>query len=364
MHLAEMLALRHKPAAGVFLSLTRRCPLSCAHCSTQSTLASEEQDGEALLQFVRSFTSRDRPEVLLLTGGEPLLRPQLVRDLSAAGHAVGSRVALISGMFFARQPPVPAAIDQAIASVDHFVASLDVFHEREVPRAAVLGVLGDRVERGQDVSLQVVGLGPEDPYLAEVTAEVRERFDDRVPVLVAEVRSVGRAAEWLPQPESTAPESTAPAGTPEPQPCPLAAWPVVAFDGTVVACCNQHVVDGPAPEHLRLGHVAEDPWASVRARQVSAGFPRALRVFGPRYLAHQYGEGRVSCDGYCSTCWRLSDDSALRDEIERLGSRPSMAVTEHQIAGMLQRVPLPAVSPAYAGLAYLGYAASEPEVAS
>ena len=57
MHLADILSLRQTNAAGLYLSLTRRCPLSCAHCSTRSTLASEEHDGEVFLRLVGQYTS-------------------------------------------------------------------------------------------------------------------------------------------------------------------------------------------------------------------------------------------------------------------------------------------------------------------
>src|SRR5262245_21972460 len=117
MHLVEILSMRQVPAAGLYLSLTRRCPLSCAHCSTNSTLSSEEHAAETFVRLVESFTPACRPEVLVLTGGEPLIRPRLVRDLTERAHAVGTRVVLASGMFFARQPTTPPALDEAIRAV-------------------------------------------------------------------------------------------------------------------------------------------------------------------------------------------------------------------------------------------------------
>src|SRR5947209_7466366 len=97
MHLVEILARRQVPAAGVYLSLTRRCPLSCAHCSTNSSLASEEHEATRFTKLVESFTPECRPEILVLTGGEPLVRPKLVRDITDLAHAVGTKVVLASG---------------------------------------------------------------------------------------------------------------------------------------------------------------------------------------------------------------------------------------------------------------------------
>src|SRR5215469_12694159 len=44
-------------------------------------------------------------------------------------------------MYFARQRTVPKAVRQAIDAADHFAASIDAFHEEEVPRAAVIRTL-------------------------------------------------------------------------------------------------------------------------------------------------------------------------------------------------------------------------------
>ncbi|CAM5496673.1 hypothetical protein SBADM41S_01393 [Streptomyces badius] len=103
MELAELVARRPFPAAGLLLGLTRRCPLSCAHCSTGSGLSTrQEPDAAQLERFVGSFTTENRPDVVMLTGGEPLLLPALAERLSTLARESGSRTALLSGMFFAR----------------------------------------------------------------------------------------------------------------------------------------------------------------------------------------------------------------------------------------------------------------------
>ena len=101
MHLSELFAIRADPAAGVYLSLTRRCPLHCAHCSTRSTPHAEQHPAEPFLRLVATFRPDLRPEVVSLTGGEPLLRPRLVGELAARQRRRALRTMLLSGMFFA-----------------------------------------------------------------------------------------------------------------------------------------------------------------------------------------------------------------------------------------------------------------------
>jgi pyruvate-formate lyase-activating enzyme len=313
--LEELLAYRPIPAAGLFLSLTRRCPLTCAHCSTNSLLASEEHDEAIFRRLVSTFTPSDRPDVVWLTGGEALLRPALVEELAELCRAVGSRVALITGMYYARGRGIPRALRSALRSVDHVAVSQDVYHEVQVPRERVFAVVETLLDDGLDVSFQIVGRGPGDPYLAEITSEIRARFDDRVPAIVAPLGPVGRGADLA---EAARRRPAAPP-SPEPMPCTMAAWPVVAYDGTVVACCNQAVVDGPAPAHLRLGHALEDDWATIRARCLQQPLLQGLRVFGPQALAARAGR---ACGGYCETCLSLSpaEEQALVADVpaERL----------------------------------------------
>ncbi|AZM87979.1 radical SAM protein [Streptomyces sp. W1SF4] len=318
MELAELIGLRPVPCGGLLVALTRRCPMSCAHCSTDSSMAATEQPDPAhLLRFIGSFGPQDRPEVVMLTGGEPLLLPELAARLAGLARAAGSRTALLSGMFFARGGRVPDRIMRAITSLDHFSASLDVHHEREVPRADVLRALRAVLDAGIPASIHLTGTGPDDPYLADVVADVRRAFADRVPLLVNEVRPLGRATGLAPAAPAGPDGSTA-------APCTLAAWPVVAFDGTVTACCNQWTVDRrPVPAHLRLGHIAEDDWPAVRERSLGSPVLRMLRAVGPRRLHARHGTAPAPA-GYCRSCHALADRpevlaGAARDGGGRVG---------------------------------------------
>lgn len=301
MELAELMALRPVPGAGLLLTVTGRCPLHCAHCSTDATMASPEPDPAQLLRFVDSFRPDAHPSVLMLTGGEPLLRPALSAELAAAARESGTRTALLTGAFFARDTrrgtvTVPREIRRAIASVDHFSVSLDTHHEREVPRRNAFAVVREVLDTGTAVSFHVTGTGPTDPYLADVTAAIRAAFADRVPVLVNSVRRVGRAASWATASHAAASEP--PADPSSARPCAMAAWPVVAADGAVLACCNQSVVDRrPTPTHLQAGHIAHDDWPTVAARIRTAPALRMIRAVGPVHMLHRFGPGAEARPG-------------------------------------------------------------------
>ncbi|ARF72634.1 radical SAM protein [Kitasatospora albolonga] len=348
MELAELVGLRPFPAAGLLLGLTRRCPLRCGHCSTGSDLTvREEPDAGQLLRFVGSFTEENRPDVVMLTGGEPLLLPTLTGELSFLARRAGSRTAVLSGMFFARSREIPPAILRAIAQVDHFSASLDVHHEREVARADVFRALHRIRESGVSVSFHLTGTGAADPYLADITRAIEREFGGRVPCLVNEVRPFGRAASWA-RPARSGPDPSAAA------PCSMAAWPVVAFDGTVLACCNQDTVDRrPAPAHLDLGHIGSDDWGTVRRRALESPVLRMIRAVGPAHLAARSGAAPRP-GSYCDGCRALDGDEAVAAGARAVAAGPAGALLDLTAAlrgaqggpeGVVRRHGCPAYAP-------------------
>ena len=343
MHLAELLARRPVPAAAVFVALTRRCPLHCQHCSTMSTMTAEQLPAALLRRFASSFTPADHPEFLLMTGGEPLLRPRLVTELAQIAHAAGTRSYVLTGAFFTRAGPLPALIKTALEAVNHVAVSIDVFHQAEVPRANVFRLLHELRETGTDVSIQACGTGPGDRHVAGLISDVRAEFADQVPLLVTTLQPAGRARHWLRSAKQDPP--------PTPLPCDMAAWPVVGFDGTILACCNADVIaDRQATAHLRIGHLRTTTWPRLRQACQSSPVLRAIRSTGPP---------RTVGAGYCQACRSLSAQPDLLAGIEARAATPVGALLEQQVialqtqagpAGFVRRH----VHPELAPLALLG----------
>jgi pyruvate-formate lyase-activating enzyme len=317
MHLADIMALRRQVCAGLLVTTTDRCPLSCAHCSSASTLRGKDIESDQLLRFVGSFTAGERPDVVMLTGGEPLMRPDLVCAVAREARTAGTRTAVLTGAFFARGGRLPAPVREAARTVDHFSISLDAYHEREVSRADVFAVLKLLLKQGTDTSLHIVGTGPDDSYLEDVTTAVSGTFGADVPMLVSEVRPIGRARGWaLALADADAGRAT---------PCAMAAWPVVSVDGRISACCNQDVVDGRStPDHLALGHIATDGWAAVHERARTRPLLRVIRTVGPLHLTARVRGELVpgSEPDYCTSCHRLGDEPAAANWASRIGAGP------------------------------------------
>ncbi|MGZ8240051.1 MAG: radical SAM protein [Methylobacter sp.] len=321
------LSLRSVPAAGVTIGLTQRCPMNCAHCSTNSTMASTEFPSEMFLRFVDTFEVDNHPEVIAISGGEALLRPKLVRSLAEIAREVGTRSTVLSGMFFARAGRIPLPIRKAINAVDHFSVSIDVYHERLVPRANVFFVLDALLSDGIDLSIHIAGQNATDPYLEDLINEVQSTFDNKIPMLVNSVSSFGRAKAWVTRGVQIVPENI------DANPCAMAAWPVVGFDGTIIACGNDNVLEN-VPAHLLIGNANTDNWATIRDRCLSSSMLRAIRLFGPEYIADRFLDSGLGCDGYCQTCMKLQNDTSLQSIISDLTFKPSFAILEEQASAM------------------------------
>ncbi len=324
MHLSEIMRNRLSHCAGLFLALTRRCPLSCAHCTTASSLASGQYPDGPFRNIVDSFTPGDRPELIYMSGGEALLRADLVRDLAERARESGTRSVVLSGMYFARRHEgLTPALRRAISAVDHFAASLDVFHEREVSRRDVFDHLHKIREIVAGVSMQLTGLGDDDPYILKLVRDIRAEFNDEVPILVGRVGRSGRARDWLDEP---APE-VAHSGL---EPCFLATWPLVHYDGTVFACCNQELAARTSAPHLVLGDAGTHSWTQIRHASRERAVLRAIRLFGPHETRRRFGMAEGP-DGFCANCSTLPADAGSNEAMAEFFSRPGTFALEEAI---------------------------------
>jgi hypothetical protein len=293
---------------------------------------SEEAPESVFERFVGSFRPDSRPEILALSGGEALLRPKLVERLADRARRAGTRTSVLSGLFFATAARIPPPIFRAIEAVDHFSASFDVFHEEEVPRERVFRVLDEVLGRGKDVSLHLVGADAEDSYLETLIGDVRARFGTAVPMLVNSLSYFGRARSWLSRDRAARSRET---DTRDANPCAMAAWPVVGFDGAIAACGNDDALE-ERPGHLILGQAATDDWQTIRERTLNSTMLRAIRLYGPEATARRLDHAAQHCSGYCATCMALSGSEAGVAPLEALMQRPSTRIVEGRVQALLE----------------------------
>ncbi|MBO4605601.1 MAG: TIGR04133 family radical SAM/SPASM protein [Bacteroidales bacterium] len=81
--------IRKHELSYLFWECTTRCNLSCRHCGSDCTVVSREKDMplEDFLAAVDTIPQAQKPRIVVLTGGEPLLRP----DIEQVGQALRQR---------------------------------------------------------------------------------------------------------------------------------------------------------------------------------------------------------------------------------------------------------------------------------
>lgn len=329
MHLKEILKYRAVPLEGVYLCLTRKCALSCEHCSTYShPLANESPRSKELVQFVESFNESIAPKILFLTGGEPLMLPKLVSKLTDIAHFAGSRVVCITGLFFASIENGSKLLNE-IKNIDHLMISIDIFHEKQIGRNAIFKMLHKIRKLGIDISISTVGFGKDDLYLKDLIKYVRTEFEDQVPLFVNSINPVGRAKSFYSDIQS-GPIALS-SNESEIEGCKMMAWPVVAFDGTIVTCCNESVIDEDRPDHLILGHIRDTNWEAVRKKVTEDVILKAIRSVGPKYISRRFAPERA-CNGYCNTCKSLDTIQGIRQNITPWIQTPGMKILDDYIS--------------------------------
>lgn len=293
----NLVSARAERLAGLYVAITRRCPLRCEHCSTRSSpQVGERELGPHLERFFASIgkagtAAHPPPRYVYFTGGEPLLHPELVTKLAIRARSFGARTHLISSGFFGKSSRLSPVLDTLLSRyIDGISFSWDIFHERFLEFAHLRRAVQWSQERGLAVSIQHTRVaGAEDPSAA------RFRHDlPGIPVFSSPLTRVGRAADNDLVPLARQTESGGDT------PCLVASWPVISYYGQIVACCNQTIIDAEpdqVPEHLGLGTVFEHTWEQVCERRSGRATLDIIETHGPREcLARAPEPGRSPCD--------------------------------------------------------------------
>ena len=326
------------------LMLTRRCNIACGHCSVESSpTVKDPPTTEQQLQEILRQAATAGVEAIQFTGGEPMLREQLLLRLMHETRRLGMQPLLTTNGFWGRTPALALSRLKALldAGLSRLTLSFDQHHaEYQGPGPAVNIVrAGGRL--GIPVNINVTRLRDEAGLEAIVAPfanlpAARLRFYDVQPVGAAE-RTVAADA-WRGETSGF---------------CSACDAPAVTDDGRLIAC------NGPAyftpPGHpLRLGSLREQPLAALLAAHRDDPLLETIRTLGPERLRQELGaipgfEALASRDRYrglCDLCLHITSDpaavSALRERLSNsrhAAERQAMAllIAHQRQAGALNR---------------------------
>ncbi|MBR8642544.1 radical SAM protein [Streptomyces tuirus] len=282
---SDIARIRADRGSSALLFLTDRCPVECAHCSVGSLRSGPGiADWPRFTSLVAGLAAHRRIRVVAISGGDPFAERRglshAVRELSAAGK----QLVLHTSGFFGAAGWAQAVLRRS----ETVVLSTDRHHRARLPDEVWLAAA--RLIRACGAWLVVQSIDED----ADQAAELLRRAFGRGWAAWAEIVRQpglphGRGADWYRPVHASSGER-----------CALVGTPVVRYDGTVTACCNETVITGGGPDRLRrkaatagelhsaLDSLDDDPvlWA------IGAAGPAALRPGG-------------GPDGICAQCWRV-----------------------------------------------------------
>jgi len=126
------LETRQHPLLYLFLEITRRCNLSCLHCGSDcgSERVGEELTTESWLKIIEDVRAGFGSSVaLVLTGGEPLLHPELDR-IAAHIQSLSMRWGMVTNGQLLSQSRFASLLDRGIESITVSLDGPEEAHDR------------------------------------------------------------------------------------------------------------------------------------------------------------------------------------------------------------------------------------------
>lgn len=298
--------------SAVGLSITARCPLSCAHCIVAAGRhRTEEMPLDAAKACLDSCAADDRLGVrcVIVTGGEPFFSPRLLAGVLEHARSLDLFTVVVTNAYWAANRETALATLKRFPAIDLLTVSTDAFHRAFVSGEKVRSALAAAAALSIPSTVAVCADTPED--YAQTVSELRGMVTpDRI--RVAGTMPAGRGADR----ERPACEVN---GREMSDPCTAADVPIVFPDGRVIACMG--IVDLPPGHPLLLGNARGAPLAALLERAADNVFLQAMRVLGPGALAALgVAEGlpaalAIPRFGTCSLCYGMAADSELLDRV-------------------------------------------------
>jgi hypothetical protein len=298
----------------VAIMVSRRCNMSCGHCSVESSphLKGEPSETE-LLGYVRQAAAAG-VRSLQLTGGEPMLREKVVLRLLRECKRLGLVTQITTNGFWGKSLDGARRYLKALrrAGLRALTVSYDRYHaEFQGPQAA-LNIARAAEEQAFSINVNVVRELDEASLSALVTpfqgvSSVRLRFYD--------MQTVGRAREFAADTLRSEVGGF----------CSAASFPAITDDARVTACNGpSYFSDADSP--LIVGSLRDASLPELFARHQQDPILDTIRTFGPIRLREELLKSpgfehfpfRQDYRGLCDLCLHITSN---KEAVQALYSR-------------------------------------------
>lgn len=317
-------------ASYVPIMITRRCNMTCGHCSVSSSpRITDEPSLESLLGYVRQAAAAGVRQVQL-TGGEPMLRERVLLRILRECRGLGLVTYMTTNGFWGRTPfDAKRRLRRLRRAGLHFLTvSYDRYHADFQGYQGAINIARAAEAAAFPINLNLVR-GADDAELDRLIADfeefhyVRLRFYDLQPV--------GRAL-MLP---SSAFRSHVDGF------CSACAAPTITDDGRVIAC-NGPAYFAPPYSPLIIGSLDQEPLSELLERHWRDPVLETIRTFGPSRLREELRRipgfdqraNRTTFQGMCDLCHEITSDREAVAALRTYLSTPDRQA-ERQAVGQL-----------------------------
>jgi 4Fe-4S single cluster domain len=315
MTLAEVDRVRAQPQRAVLLYLTDNCPVGCAHCSVSALRRGGHPADQALLdRLVDGLCAAKQISLVGISGGEPFAERRALQAVTGRLAEAGKQLVLYTSGYWGRDDgSAPGWTRAVLARAACVVLSTDSYHAAGIGDERYVAALRAAAGAGAWIAVQVL----RDPGQVAragrlLAAAFGPGWTDVAEIRRTELLRRGRAARALPAGHGAAGRAFGA--------CMLASAPVIRYDGTVTACCNEDVITGHGPASLRHAARSQAELSAVLAALDRDPYLGAISSAGtgtltmlPRY--RELGDQRY--ENICALCWALLGRGAAADPAVR-----------------------------------------------
>lgn len=216
------------------ISVTRKCPLTCAHCITSSgpeAAGPVVRPREAALWAADlEAMSRQGLRFLSLTGGEPILALEALALLSRRAAAAGLSTFIVTSGVWASTLRAARGVVAAVGPVTRWDLGSDGWHTAGMPLGRLDHALTAILEAGGAATVRMCE-GVTAAETRQMAADLRSVVRGRAPILMQSVRRLGRAVTLGPR------DAGVDNGGGLPRRSCLATGLFVRADGSTGPCC-------------------------------------------------------------------------------------------------------------------------------
>lgn len=301
--------------------VSRRCNMACRHCSVVSgPQLRDEPTPEGLLQSVRDIAAAG-VGALQITGGEPMIREEVVLAMLAEARSHGLRVHMTTNGFWGRTARSAKTKLKALrrAGLTSMTVSYDKYHaEFQGPEPAINIARAAHAER-RPININIVR-EQGDPGLSDLVAPfeglagARLRFYD--------VQPVGRARDFRAATLRVEDQGF----------CGAAEFPAITDDGRVTAC-NGPAYFSASDSPLIVGDLKKDPLHALLQKHRDDPILDTIRTAGPSRLRRELRTipgfesfpFRPSYSGLCDLCLHITSTPPAVEALRAHLAQPRLA---------------------------------------